>query len=247
MRVLPQQIRQQLVSVLRAWGMSDAHADTTAEMMLETDLRGVDSHGISMLPTYDREFRSGRLNMRPRVQDRSRGPGHGADRRRRLARPSGLGARDEPRRRQVPRDRRGRGVRVQLAPLRRGRLLLADRGRSRRDRHGHRVHPRRDAWCRRSPPSPSWAPIRSRSRRRPGAIAPFELDMATTTVAAGKVKVYKLNHRPLPPGWVVDGGGQPVTDAGGGVPLRLRAAGGRHHAARRRARRWAATRATASR
>src|SRR2546430_13432397 len=27
------------------------------------------------------------------------------------------------------------------------------------------------------------------------------------------VKVHKLNHRPLPPGWVVDAGGQPVTDA----------------------------------
>src|SRR6266540_5845225 len=41
---------------------------------------------------------------------------------------------------------------------------------------------------------------------------PFQLDMATTTVAAGKVKVYKLNHRPLPSGWVVDGAGAPVTD-----------------------------------
>jgi len=47
------------------------------------------------------------------------------------------------------------------------------------------------------------------ARRNP----PFQLDMATTTVAAGKVKVHKLNHRPLPPGWVVDAGGQPVTDA----------------------------------
>ena len=36
--------------------------------------------------------------------------------------------------------------------------------------------------------------------------------MATTTVAAGKVKVYKLNHKPLPAGWVVDGDGQPVTE-----------------------------------
>jgi LDH2 family malate/lactate/ureidoglycolate dehydrogenase len=53
MRVPAARIHQQLVSVLRAWGMSVAHADTTAEMMLETDLRGVDSHGISMLPTYD--------------------------------------------------------------------------------------------------------------------------------------------------------------------------------------------------
>src|SRR3989442_15400085 len=37
---------------------------------------------------------------------------------------------------------------------------------------------------------------------------PFQLDMATTTVAAGKVKVYKLNHKPLPSGWVVDGDGK---------------------------------------
>jgi LDH2 family malate/lactate/ureidoglycolate dehydrogenase len=46
------------------------------------------------------------------------------------------------------------------------------------------------------------------ARRNP----PFQLDMATTTVAAGKVKVHKLNHRPLPPGWVVDASGQAVTD-----------------------------------
>ena len=74
MRVPAEQIRQQLVSVLRAWGMSDAHADTTAEMMLETDLRGVDSHGISMLPTYDHEFRAGRLNMRPQFKTVREGP-----------------------------------------------------------------------------------------------------------------------------------------------------------------------------
>jgi LDH2 family malate/lactate/ureidoglycolate dehydrogenase len=42
--------------------------------------------------------------------------------------------------------------------------------------------------------------------------ASFELDMATTTVAAGKVKVYKLNHKPVPAGWVVDGDGRAVTD-----------------------------------
>ena len=74
MRASAPLIRQQLVSVLRAWGMSEAHAETTAEMMLETDLRGVDSHGISMLPTYDREFRSGRLNMRPLFKTVREGP-----------------------------------------------------------------------------------------------------------------------------------------------------------------------------
>src|SRR5207247_4308437 len=65
MRISSKKIEQQLASVFRSWGMSDAHADTTAAVMVETDLRGVDSHGISMLPTYDNEFRNGRLNMRP--------------------------------------------------------------------------------------------------------------------------------------------------------------------------------------
>src|SRR5437870_3800272 len=65
MRIPSKRIHEQLVSVFRAWGMSAPHADTTAAMMVETDLRGVDSHGISMLPTYDAEFRAGRLNMRP--------------------------------------------------------------------------------------------------------------------------------------------------------------------------------------
>src|SRR5207248_6426979 len=45
------------------------------------------------------------------------------------------------------------------------------------------------------------------ARRNP----PFQLDMATTTVAAGKVKVYKLNHKAVPSGWVIDGAAKPGT------------------------------------
>jgi LDH2 family malate/lactate/ureidoglycolate dehydrogenase len=43
--------------------------------------------------------------------------------------------------------------------------------------------------------------------------APFLLDMATASVANGKIKVYDLNDKPLPPGWVLDDAGTPVTDA----------------------------------
>src|ERR1041385_5208940 len=74
MRVAAEKIREQLVAVFRAWGMSEEHAAVTAEMMVETDLRGVDSHGISMLPTYDKEFRAGRLNMRPIFKTLREGP-----------------------------------------------------------------------------------------------------------------------------------------------------------------------------
>ena len=74
MRVPAKQIEGQLQDVFRAWGMSDEHAATTAAVMVETDLRGVDSHGISMLPTYDKEFRAGRLNMRPVFKTLRDGP-----------------------------------------------------------------------------------------------------------------------------------------------------------------------------
>src|SRR5262249_9453817 len=73
-RVPASRIRLQLESVLRAWGMSEAEAGPTGEMLLETALRGVASHGISMLPTYDREFRSGRLNMHPTFKTLRDGP-----------------------------------------------------------------------------------------------------------------------------------------------------------------------------
>ena len=50
----PEQVREQIHLILQAWGMTDDLAATTADVMLETDLIGVDSHGISMLMTYER-------------------------------------------------------------------------------------------------------------------------------------------------------------------------------------------------
>ena len=41
---------------------------------------------------------------------------------------------------------------------------------------------------------------------------PFLLDMATSSVANNKIKVYELNGKQLPAGWVLDGHGQPVTE-----------------------------------
>ncbi len=46
-----------------------------------------------------------------------------------------------------------------------------------------------------------------------GHNADFVLDMATTTVAANKVKVYQFHQQELPAGWVVDGSGESVTDS----------------------------------
>jgi LDH2 family malate/lactate/ureidoglycolate dehydrogenase len=45
---------------------------------------------------------------------------------------------------------------------------------------------------------------------------PFRLDIATSTVAANKVRVYGLQGKALPAGWVLDGQGRPITDANEG-------------------------------
>src|SRR6516162_773592 len=61
--------RAQLKAILLAWGMPEDNAETTADVLCWADLHGVDSHGISMLPGYDRLRRAGRANMeaRPRI------------------------------------------------------------------------------------------------------------------------------------------------------------------------------------
>jgi LDH2 family malate/lactate/ureidoglycolate dehydrogenase len=210
-RVPAERIRAQLTGVLRAWGMSDAHADTTAAMMLETDLRGVDSHGISMLPTYDREFRAGRLNMRPVFKTLREGPSMALiDADASLGHPVSVHAMnlavDKCRESAVAvvsvvnsHHFGAAGCYARIAAERGviGMVTSATRGVS--------MVPTFAA-----EPVMGTNPLAfaAPAKRNP----PFQLDMATTTVAAGKVKVYKLNHHALPEGWVVDAKGQPVTD-----------------------------------
>ena len=211
MRVPAPQIRQQLVSVLSAWGMSPAHADTTAEMMLETDLRGVDSHGISMLPTYDREFRAGRLNMRPSFKTVREGPAFALiDADASLGHPVSVHAMN------LAVDKcRESGVAVvsvfnshHFGAAGCYSAIAAERGVVGLVTSATRGVTMVPTFA--AEPVMGTNPLAFAAPARRNS--PFELDMATTTVAAGKVKVYKLNHRPLPAGWVVDDKNQTVTD-----------------------------------
>ena len=211
MRVAAGKIEAQLVSVFEAWGMSSEHAAVTAQMMVETDLRGVDSHGISMLPTYDKEFRAGRLNMRPQwkvVRDRPSMARIDADRS--LGHPVSAHAMGLA----VDKCRAtGVGVVAVFNSHHFGAAgcyakIAADRGvigMVTSATRGVTLVPTFAA-----EPIMGTNPLAFAAPARRNA--PFQLDMATTTVAAGKVKVYKLNHKPVPSGWVVDGDGRAVTD-----------------------------------
>src|SRR3546814_791510 len=49
---------------------------------------------------------------------------------------------------------------------------------------------------------------------------PFWLDMATTTVAFGKVNIARRAGKPVPEGWALDEGGRPMTDSQRAFDLR---------------------------
>jgi LDH2 family malate/lactate/ureidoglycolate dehydrogenase len=191
--------------------MSAAHAATTAETMVETDLRGIDSHGIAMLLSYDEQFRAGRLNMRPNIRvvrdtpataliDADASLGHvpsvlamttAVDK----CLSSGVAVVSVVNSHhfgaagcytQIAADR---GVIGLAATTAKGIFMVPTFG--------------AEPVLGTNPLAFSAPADRNDS---------FALDMATTTVAGGKIKVHKLNHKPLPVGWIVDSQGGSVTD-----------------------------------
>jgi LDH2 family malate/lactate/ureidoglycolate dehydrogenase len=55
-------------AVFEAAGLSAAHAEIVADSLVQTSLRGVDSHGIMRIPLYTRRLAAGYLNPRPDVR-----------------------------------------------------------------------------------------------------------------------------------------------------------------------------------
>lgn len=211
-RVAAGRIRAQILGILRAWGMPEDLAEATAEVMTETDLMGVDSHGISMLMLYERMRVAGqlRLQARPRVVrenactalvDGGAGLGHPVGvMAMRLAMEkalaAGIGAVGVFNSHHFgaagwyARLATERGLLAMITSSARGILVVPTRG---------------------AVPVLGTNPIAFSAPA--GRNRPFVLDIATSTVASNKVKVHELNGKPLKEGWVTDEAGRAVTDA----------------------------------
>jgi len=204
-------VRRQILLILQAWGMPDDMAATTAGLMVETDLMGIDSHGVSMLMMYEELQEAGALKLQSRpsvvrdigctaLLDAGAGLGHPISAMamdlaidKALAHGVGVvGVRNSH-------HFGAAGVYARMASERKliGLVTSATRGVT-------MVPTRASIPVLGTNPLAFAAPAR---RNRP-----FVLDMATTTVAAGKVKVHHLNDKPMPAGWVVDESGRPVVD-----------------------------------
>ena len=218
-QVSERSLRAQVEAVLSAWGFGDDAVGAAADALAWADLRGIASHGIAMLPVYEGWHRDGRFDVaaRPRVVRES--PVTAT-----VDGGSGLGfaaARD--------------AMRLAVAKARStGLAAVAVRRSNHFGAAGHYAEMAARAGlvglCTTSTVSPAIVPTGGRDARfgtnpiafaAPGAEGPpFLLDMATSTVALGRLMSAAWRGEPVPEGWALDASGHPTTDPQAGYRAR---------------------------
>jgi LDH2 family malate/lactate/ureidoglycolate dehydrogenase len=199
----------QIESILASWGMPAQNAKRTAEVMAWADLHGIDSHGLSMLTVY--HARRNRFNLKAEPELVRETPisavvdGHG-----------GLGH---------VAARYGMELAIKKAKTA-GVGIVAVRGSAHFGACGFYSKMAADAgligMVTTSTSGINTAPTGGAQARMgtdpisfaaPGKDGvPFLLDMATTTVAGGKIRNKANEGLQCPPGWLVTKEGKPSTD-----------------------------------
>jgi LDH2 family malate/lactate/ureidoglycolate dehydrogenase len=209
--VSAERLREFLASVLAALKTPPAPAALTADLMVRTDLRGVDSHGVGMLPKYVEWTEAGFIHpWAEAVVARDDGATALLDGQRAFGHPTAVTAMrlaiDKARAHGVGlvavrnSSHFGACANYSMMALEHGMIGLAFT----------------------NSPFPAMVPTFGRapmmgtnplSLAAPAAThAPFVLDMATTTVAVGKLHIANRWKKPIPEGWALDEAGRPTTD-----------------------------------
>jgi len=204
-------LQEFLVDALCAMKMPRPNAELTAGLMVRTDLRGVDSHGVGMLPRYHELWQQGfvvmdaeptlvRDDMATALLDGQKGLGH----------PVSTVAM-----RTCIEKARTYGVAV---------VAVRNSGHYGAAANYSMMALEHDMIGLSVTNSPYVAMVPTFGRKAmlatnpisfaapAGRHAPFVLDMATTTVAIGKLSVASRWKKPIPEGWALDERGLPTTD-----------------------------------
>jgi LDH2 family malate/lactate/ureidoglycolate dehydrogenase len=228
MKFSADRLSRQLDEVFRSWGMIETFRHICVERIIESDLMGIDSHGIGMLPLYEQYRGRGCLVINPEVAvisdhhavalvDAAHGMGHiAATRAMELAIDKaayfGVGVVSVCRSNHY-----GAAGAYSNMARRRGLLGMSMTGTTQRS-----VVPTFGREPRYSTNPLAFA--------APGAETDgFSLDMATSTVAIGKLMIAKWAGEPVPVGWALDEQGHPETDPARALaadPKRLTPLGG---------------------
>lgn len=204
------ELRRWACSLLEAGGLAGEASDTVAQLLVEANLRGVDSHGVSRLPAYVQRLRAGLVNGDPRpsvqrrdgamaVVDGDQGPGQVAgvfatELACELAREHGVGAVGVRRSTHY-----GAAAAYVIRPARQGLVAISTTNSE--------------------PLAVPFGGGRAALGTNPICFgAPtgdgvFVLDMATSQVAANRVNLARDEGlASIPEGWAVDADGRPTTD-----------------------------------
>ena len=68
LRVPAERLSRQTAAILAGWGMGEAHAAATAEVLVAADLAGIDSHGVALLGLYERQINDGKASATPDIR-----------------------------------------------------------------------------------------------------------------------------------------------------------------------------------
>jgi LDH2 family malate/lactate/ureidoglycolate dehydrogenase len=205
-------LSEQVAAILTGWGMPPEHVAITTSRLLYADFHGIDSHGCGMLLDYHRKRAAGLIAMTPDIRvlketastalvDGGGGMGHIAgDFAMRLAM-----------------DKAAKGGVAAVAVRNSGHYgaagayaaMAAEAGLIGLATTNNRM--------------PAIVPtfgVDAKLGTNPIALAapaarnrPFLLDMATSTVAMGKLMIAWRKGRGVPPGWALDARGRPMTAA----------------------------------
>ncbi len=207
--VAAEDLRPWVGALLEGAGLEPEPAATVAGLLVETSLRGTDSHGIARVPVYVERLRAGVINARPRpsvarrdgavaVVDGDHGPGQVA----------GLLATD---------------LSIEIA-REHGAAVVVVRRSSHYGAAG--LYARRAAGeglvaLSMTNTEPLVIPHGGVGRAlgtnpialaAPSADGVFDLDLATSQVAINRIFNARDEGRPIPEGWGVDADGRPTTD-----------------------------------
>lgn len=201
----------QAAAIFESWGMPKERARASAQVLAWADLHGIESHGIAMLVEYDERRQTRPINFSPApyivketpvsaLLDGDGGLGHATatqaiDIAIEKAETNGIGA--------VSVRNSGHFGALGFFTTR-----AADRGliaMATTSVFGIRVPPTGGSEARLGTDPWSFAASSADGRH-------FVLDMATTTVASGKVRNKIVEGQQMPPGWGFDAAGRPTLD-----------------------------------
>jgi LDH2 family malate/lactate/ureidoglycolate dehydrogenase len=213
--IAPLALRRLAVVALSAAGAAEAHAEWTADILVEGDLMGLGTHGVLRLLNYSERLRLGGINSRANIAVECRAPS--------LALVDG----DD-----------GLGPAVAMTALETAFTMVAETGIAyvgcRNSNHqgalapyGLKASERGYVMIGGTNASTTIAPWGGREARlgnnplsiaapcptAPGTGAPhFLLDMAMSVAARGKIRKAREEGVSIPEGWAVDAAGKPTTD-----------------------------------